>query len=580
MLSFPDDYFRDEVREGFLVSEMMKRTWGAQLEIFDRIRNLCERYGLKYYAEVGTLLGAVRHKGIIPWDDDIDIAMLREDYNKFLQHEDELGEDLCLRSIYSSDTFCNFHAIATHKADILEWDDERMRKNHGCPFICSVDIFPLDYYPNDAKKFEDFRKIYSYSYGLLYKLMDYEQRHCGRRLQTFEQVKKDPAAKEICDHLKILEELLANHLDEKMILDKKKNLRNQLARITDRIAQAYSRKDAVGVDYAPKMPLGIYSSRPVECYDGRTELDFEVTKIAVPSGYSDALRSIYGENYMTPVLHNAGHDYPFFKQEVNVLVGGDIGERYVVSVNKKHISDSIDILNEAHDQLIKLLTDGNLESALALLGQMQELAVEIGNFTEKTYGEGSKTVDALSDFCEDVYEIYKDLEVIHVGDDVSEYSTEYWERITAALGKSLLMAKRAVYRDVHGDIPKLFQMNKRYVLVGLSAAGVVNNSYREIDSVKRLIQQKLDDGDAVVLAFSGGAAQFMEKTGLEIRHKYYSFLDEMGTINGVEMIKDPSSEETDALLAVCDKYYGDDCRLSRLCSEAGIEVNILNYDLQ
>ena len=79
-MEFPQEFFLDEVRDGFFVPAMMKRAWAAELEILIEIDKICDRHHIRYFIDYGTLLGAMRHKGFIPWDDDIDISMKREDY--------------------------------------------------------------------------------------------------------------------------------------------------------------------------------------------------------------------------------------------------------------------------------------------------------------------------------------------------------------------------------------------------------------------------------------------------------------------------------------------------------------------
>ena len=74
---------RDEIRNGFLVTSQRKKLWNVQINLIQEFARICKKHNLRWFAIYGTLLGAVRHRGFIPWDDDVDIAMLRPDYEKF-----------------------------------------------------------------------------------------------------------------------------------------------------------------------------------------------------------------------------------------------------------------------------------------------------------------------------------------------------------------------------------------------------------------------------------------------------------------------------------------------------------------
>ena len=80
---FIDDINRDEVRSGFLVTSHRKKLWNAQIGLLKEFARICQKHNLRWFAIGGTLLGAVRHKGFIPWDFDTDVAMFRPDYEKF-----------------------------------------------------------------------------------------------------------------------------------------------------------------------------------------------------------------------------------------------------------------------------------------------------------------------------------------------------------------------------------------------------------------------------------------------------------------------------------------------------------------
>ena len=77
--------FEEEIRDGYLVTERVKKIWYTEINLLIAFDRMCKEYNLKYSVCYGTLLGAIRHKGFIPWDDDIDVFMMRDDYNKMLK---------------------------------------------------------------------------------------------------------------------------------------------------------------------------------------------------------------------------------------------------------------------------------------------------------------------------------------------------------------------------------------------------------------------------------------------------------------------------------------------------------------
>ena len=75
----------DEVIDGYQVSSKMKEIWQVELDLLGKFINVCDKYNIKYFIISGSLIGAIRHNGFIPWDDDIDLGMMREDYIKLLK---------------------------------------------------------------------------------------------------------------------------------------------------------------------------------------------------------------------------------------------------------------------------------------------------------------------------------------------------------------------------------------------------------------------------------------------------------------------------------------------------------------
>lgn len=120
------------------------------LNILLDIDRVCRENGIFYMLAYGTLIGAVRHKGFIPWDDDVDIVMTRENYNKFVGIANEkLSPKYKLSTCYSNQTFMyNFAKVEDVDTSFIE----KLTLNSCALFGVYVDIFPLDKVENDKEK--------------------------------------------------------------------------------------------------------------------------------------------------------------------------------------------------------------------------------------------------------------------------------------------------------------------------------------------------------------------------------------------------------------------------------------------
>lgn len=120
----------------------------AELHILNEITRICEQNNIKYYLVGGTLLGAIRHKGFIPWDDDLDIAMERKDYERFCTVcKEQLRDEFYLQN-YKTDKSFNMYISKVRLKDtrLVDKRVEKLNMHQGI----YVDIFPLDYTKRDS----------------------------------------------------------------------------------------------------------------------------------------------------------------------------------------------------------------------------------------------------------------------------------------------------------------------------------------------------------------------------------------------------------------------------------------------
>lgn len=135
------------------------------VDILQDVHNLCEKYGIKYFLDAGTLIGAVRHKGFIPWDDDVDIGMPREDYNKFLEiAKKELPDHLFLQT-FGTDKYYDVYPVPCKvRYNNTIFLEEHAKENHNMHNGVYIDVFPYDSLPK-------YNFIYKIQRGLSYNIL-------------------------------------------------------------------------------------------------------------------------------------------------------------------------------------------------------------------------------------------------------------------------------------------------------------------------------------------------------------------------------------------------------------------------
>lgn len=160
-------------------NEILRKVQLAQLDMAKEVKRICNKYNINYFMDSGTLLGAVRHKGFIPWDDDLDFGMLREDYEKFLKvAPTELNSKYFLQTWKNDDGFpYGFSKIRKKNTIYIEAIDQ---KTSGHKELW-IDIFPYDVYPDDVDcRKEQGKKLMKYRYTLMMKVgMTPWARHSG-----------------------------------------------------------------------------------------------------------------------------------------------------------------------------------------------------------------------------------------------------------------------------------------------------------------------------------------------------------------------------------------------------------------
>lgn len=274
MIPFDRNYFLGEVRDDFFVKPMVKCLWAAEIEVLSEINMICINHNLHWFAGYGTLLGAARHKGFIPWDDDMDIYMLRSDYNKFIHFaQSELPAGFRLYSPYTSDAWDQPHCLVRNSEEI-NYAPEHLAAFHACPYAVGVDIFPLDAFPSGSE---------------------------GSALSTLASVflhncrQVDTNLEEVLENLPELEAICHTKFDPS------RNLKNQLLRAADKACQCFDISECDNI--TNYLTYAINEKRfQKEWFAETVRLPFENIMVYAPKEYDKVLTVLYGD-WRTPVTN-------------------------------------------------------------------------------------------------------------------------------------------------------------------------------------------------------------------------------------------------------------------------------------
>ena len=442
-------FFEEEVRHGFYINPFMKRCWAAQMEVLYGVDCICRKYNIRWFSHYGTMLGAVRHGGYVPWDDDMDICMLREDFNHFaevLRLEKTELRLYSLRDDCKRDDYTNMIARVMNTDHVLS-EKDMLEKYHQCFFASGIDIFILDYISRD-KVFEANRKELATS------ILD---------IVTYI-TEDNTVSDEIRGGVEALESLFNRKIDWS------KSLERQLFQMVDALyseCPIEERSEGVALLQEVYNPLK-KSPFHVKGYDSFYEVPFEMMKMRLSKGFLEMMK-IYYYNFALYYRGGGGHSYPFYEKQYKIFLDKNMKIPFLYQFSSQefpdHIREGITFPKDAVRGAMNLTEQSFLvaerivisdsirsysEVLLKTLETIQKLVIQIGQVLESTRGSNFASVRKSELFIEEVYQYYTF--VLHGDESAEQDITQRFNEL------------KSQYIELSDDILSQY-LNRREVLI-------------------------------------------------------------------------------------------------------------------